>query len=175
MNKIQKGTVNLKPDGKDPHVLATFQTRPNPRDDMASSDGLCFDADGNLYTGNFGDGAFYRLTLDDRGNVSSKECLIRSDRLPCVDGIFCDKSRDIIYITDSQENAVKVYDISSGELSVLWENGDTDGSGGLLDQPCEPILRDGKLIVANFDMPMPGLKNSTWDKPYTVSVIDLER
>lgn len=176
MSEMEKGTVELKPAGEDPHVLQTFRTRPNPRDDMASCDGLCFDAAGNLYTGNFGDGAFYRLSFDENGEVKSRECLIRdNEKLPCVDGIFCDRSRGKVYIADSQQNAVHVYDIASGELTTLWENDDTDGSGGLLDQPCEPLLRGNTLIVANFDMPLPGLKNSEWDEPYTVSAFDLGR
>ena len=167
--------VQLEPGVNDPHLLAVLETKPNPEDNLMGADGMCFDSKGNLYTGNFGDGALFRVTFDAEGNKKKQEVVYRNNEvLPCVDGIYCDTSTDRIYITDSQQNAVHVYDIASDSLSLLWENGDTDGSGGLLDQPCEPILRGDELIVVNFDMPMPGLKNSEWDKPYSVSVIDLQ-
>ena len=167
--------VELKPGLDDPHLLTTLETKPNPEDNLMGADGMCFDSEGNLYAGNFGDGALFRVTFDEKGNKEKREVVYRNnDVLPCVDGIYCDKSAGKIYITDSQQNAVHVYDISADSLTKLWENDDTDGSGGLLDQPCEPIVRDGELIVVNFDSPMPGLKNSNWDKPYTVSVIDLK-
>ncbi|NLC82980.1 MAG: hypothetical protein GX748_17515, partial [Lentisphaerae bacterium] len=57
----------------------------------------------------------------------------------------------------------------------LWENVDTDGADGLLDQPCEPMVSGDKLIVVNFDMKFPGLLNSANDSAHTVSVIDLDR
>jgi len=167
--------VQLQPGVDDPHLLAVLETKPNPEDNLMGADGMCFDGEGNLYTGNFGDGALFRVTFDEDGNKAKQEVVYRNnDVLPCIDGIYCDKSAGKIYITDSQQNAIHVYDISEDSLNKLWENGDTDGSGGLLDQPCEPRLRDDELIVVNFDSPMPGLKNSEWDKPYTVSVIDLD-
>lgn len=174
MDEMGDEPVHIKPGGDDPHLLATFQARDPDVENPASADGMCFDSEGNLYTGLFGDGAFFRLTFDAEGNVESKERLLRTDRMPCVDGIFCDRGEGKIYITDSAQNAVHVYDISAGELTTLWKNDDTDGSGGLLDQPCEPIIRNGKLIVVNFDMPMPGMTNTAFDRPYTISAIDLE-
>jgi sugar lactone lactonase YvrE len=174
MEELNDGPVEIKPGGKDPHVLATFQAKGGKGKNPASADGMCFDADGNLYTGLFGTGAFFRLTFDEKGNVDSKECLLRTDRLPCVDGIFYDDKVGMIYITDSAQNAVHAYDVSADTLETLWENEDTDGSGGLLDQPCEPRVWNGKLIVVNFDMPMPGMRNTTHDRPHTISAIDLD-
>ena len=62
-----------------------------------------------------------------------------------------------------------------GKVSTLWENGDTNGAGGLLDQPCEPLIRGNELIIANFDMPVPGMKNTKFDPPNTISVIKLKQ
>jgi len=56
---------------------------------------------------------------------------------------------------------------------VLWINGDKTGEHGLLDQPCEPLFIDNKLIVVNFDMSFPGLKNRTNDSFNTLSIFDL--
>ena len=47
-------------------------------------------------------------------------------------------------------------------------------TGGALDQPCEVIVRGKELIVVNFDMPFPGIVNTKFDKPYTLSVIKLD-
>ena len=91
-----------------------------------------------------------------------------------MDGIFYDRTRDKIYIADSEKNAIQVYDVKTGAMTTLWENGDTDGADGLLDQPCEVVLRGNEMIIANFDMPFPGLKNSRYDTSHTLSVIRLD-
>jgi hypothetical protein len=62
-----------------------------------------------------------------------------------------------------------------GSLKTLWMNGDTNGADGGLDQPCETLIRGNELIIVNFDMPFPGLKNAAFDKPYTMSVIKLKK
>ena len=77
-------------------------------------------------------------------------------------------------MTDSARNAVLYWDIQAGKLGTLWMNDDTDGSDGLLDQPCEPMVWDGKLLVVSFDMTFPGLKNSMNDAAHTLSVMNLK-
>ena len=81
-------------------------------------------------------------------------------------------SNDKIYISDSSKNAIRYY-TPDGKIGTLWINDDTDGTGGLLDQPCEVLIRGKELIICNFDMPFPGLKNTKFDPPYTLSVINL--
>ena len=49
------------------------------------------------------------------------------------------------------------------------------GEGSKLDQPCEVIVRGNDLIVVDFDMPFPGLRNTKFDKPHTIHVIKLEK
>jgi hypothetical protein len=46
----------------------------------------------------------------------------------------------VIYITDSEKNANHEWNISANKMNKLWENDDTDGADGLLDQPSEPIV-----------------------------------
>lgn len=62
--------------------------------------------------------------------------------------------------------------------SSLYKNPDTDGSGGLLDQSSEVLIRDSELIVVNMDMPWENptglLVNTNIDEPYTISVIQLD-
>ena len=170
---MEKGTVKLKPNAKDERLIAQFVTIPNHRDDAAGADGLTIDSEGNLYTGMFGDGAMYKITFNEDGSVKENKLFVREPGLTCVDGIFYDEKRDVIIVTDSEKNAIHLV-TTDGERTLLWENGDTDGSDGLLDQPCEPIVRGDELIIANFDMPFPGLKNTEHDKYHTLSVIQLD-
>jgi len=175
LDEMNAGCVKLKPKGTDdPHLIATFTTVPNHRNDLAGADGLTFDSKGNLYTGNFGDGVFSKITFDADGKVASNEVIIRDKEMPCVDGIFCDLATDEIYITDSEKNAIHVLS-PDGKLRTIWENDDTDGSDGLLDQPCEVLIRGKELIIVCFDMSFPGLKNSAYDKHHTLSVIQLDK
>jgi hypothetical protein len=171
--ELNQGTVQLKPKSEtDPHLIATFQTIPGRGNSLAGADGLTFDGKGNLYTGNFGDGVFYKISFNADGSVQSNRAHLLHPRLTCVDGIFCDLKTDRIYIADSEKNAIQVVE-TNGNLTTLWENDDNDGSGGLLDQPCEVLIRGDDLIIVNMDMPFPGLKNTKYDAPHTISVIRL--
>lgn len=170
---MEDGRLLLKPNATDERLIATFTTIPNHRNDPAGADGLTFDSKGNLYTGMFGDGAMYKISFNEDGSVKANDLFVRDDGLTCVDGIFYDAKRDIIIVTDSEKNAIH-YVTTDGKRTVLWENDDTDGADGLLDQPCEPIIRGNELIIVNFDMPFPGLKNTEHDKHHTLSVIKID-
>ena len=174
LDELKQGKVILKPKGEaDPHLIATFQTKPNPRGDFGGADGITFDRDGILYTGNFGDGQLFKVTFQPEGSVDSTTRLIGPPKLTCVDGMFCDLRTNKIYVADSERNAVQVIS-PDGSMETLWENDDDTGEGGLLDQPCEVLVRGDELIVANFDMPFPGLKNSQHDSHHTICVIRLK-
>lgn len=158
----------------DPHLIATFQTFPwEHRGDTAGADGLTFDKDGNLYCGNFGDGVISKISFDAKGNVISNKILIKDKTMPSADGMFYDAKRNLIYIADSERNAVRAF-TPEGKLSTVWENGaNTTGGDGLLDQPCEVLVRGDTLYIACFDLSFPGLLNQTNDKDHTISVIKL--
>ncbi|OQC30284.1 MAG: SMP-30/Gluconolaconase/LRE-like region [Verrucomicrobia bacterium ADurb.Bin070] len=162
---------------QDPYCIGVTETTPLPhRKDTAATDGMCFDKEGNIYTGNFGDGHFYVLRLQRDGSYAKPETLIYDPKIfPSCDGVCYYAKKNWVIITDSERNAVRYWDIKAGTLGLLWENGDTDGADGLLDQPCEPMVWGDKLIVVNFDMKFPGLLNSANDSVHTVSVIDLDR
>ncbi len=166
--------LKVKPNGTDEHLVAQFDTVKVGREDIAGADGCTFDSEGNFFCGNFGDGAMFKITFKEDGSVKEvKQIISDTDLTQCCDGIFYDKVTDKIFINDSQRNAIRVLDPKTNELTILWENDDTDGADGMLDQPAECLVRDGKLIIINFDYPFPGLKNTNFDKPYTLSVIDL--
>ncbi|MBW8015904.1 MAG: hypothetical protein FVQ82_06930 [Planctomycetes bacterium] len=172
---MDAGTVTLKPNAQDERLIAQFVTIPNHRDDPAGADGLTFDSEGNLYTGMFGDGEMYKIEFNEDGTAKEKEPkpFFKDDKLTCVDGIFYDKKRDVIIVTDSEKNAIHLV-TTDGKRTLLWENDDADGSDGLLDQPCEPLVRGDELIIVNFDYPFPGLKNTEHDTHHTLSVIKLK-
>ncbi|MBL7115749.1 MAG: SMP-30/gluconolactonase/LRE family protein [Kiritimatiellae bacterium] len=174
LDELNKGTVKLQPSHKDPHIIATFITVPN-RGDVAGADGMTIDSKGNLYTGNFGDGVMSKITFNEDGSVKSQEII--SKEITCCDGIFCDLTTDDIYITDSRYNAIHVMRPDGTMFKDVWKNGASDGSDGLLDQPCEPIIRGDELIVVNFDFASPewGLINKEPDDKHNISVFTITR
>ena len=185
LDELNKGKpVKLDPKAFDPHtigatdshLIATFQTFPwEHRGDTAGADGLTFDKDGNLYCGNFGDGVISKISFDAKGKVISNKILIKDKTMPSADGMFYDAKRDLIYIADSERNAVRAF-TTDGKLSTVWENGaGTTGADGLLDQPCEVLVRGDTMFVACFDLSFPGLLNQTNDKFHTISIIQLEK
>ena len=172
----------------DKQILTTFVTL--NRHCQYGADGIAFDSKGNLYVGNFGDGALHKITFDAQGKAESNTIFARTDydyaldpkakgfldkatraRMRTTDGICTDKD-DNIYVADFSNNAV-VKVAPSGRISVLAQNGDTNGTEGLLDQPGEPIVWNGKLIVTCFDMVTgPDKVNTAHDKPHTIVVLD---
>lgn len=160
----------------DPYCLGITETVPLPiRKDIAGADGMCFDKNGNIYLGNFGDGHFYTIKLKADGTYDKMTTLINDPKVfPCCDGICYYEKNDWIFIADSERNAILYWDIKAGKLGMLWMNDDTDGADGLLDQPCEPMVWGNKLIISNFDWSFPGLKNTKNDAVHTLSVINLK-
>jgi len=174
LEELRHGPVTVKPkDQPDPHLVVSFPAFSNPRQDRSGPDGLTFDPEGNLYTGNFGDGQLFKVTFEPDGRVKSADRLLGPPRLTCVDGLFCDPRTRKIYVANSERNAIQVVS-PDGSMETLWENDDTTGEDGLLDQPCEVLVRGDELLVACFDLPFPGLKNRKHDSPHTISVIRLK-
>jgi sugar lactone lactonase YvrE len=174
LEEMNKSVVKIQPKQDDPHVIATFTTVPN-RGDVAGSDGLTIDSKGNLYTGNFGDGVMSKITLGPDGKATSNKVI--NTEITCCDGIFCDLTTDNIYITDSRYNAIHVMRPDGTMFKDVWKNGDSDGSDGLLDQPCEPIIRGSELIVVNFDFATPEWKltNQGPDDQHNISVFTITK
>ena len=172
----------------DPNLLVSFVTR-NP-DCQYGADGLAFDSKGNLFVGNFGDGALHKVAFDSKGNVSKSTVFAKTDfntpmssprfaqrmvqgKMRTTDGICIDEN-DNIYVADFSNNAVCRVD-PQGNISVLAQSPDCDGSQGGLDQPGEPILWQGKLVVSCFDIVTgPDKVNTKHDKPFTLAWIEVK-
>lgn len=137
----------------------------------AGPDGIDFDADGNLYTGSFGDGRFWRLKSLGNGKYGKPE-LLDGKTVTCCDGICFDAKRNRMILTAAEQNALYAWNVAEGKMELVWANGDTDGADGLLDQPSEVLfLPDGRLVVVNIDAPSPGMVNTGTDAVHTLSVI----
>lgn len=177
LEELNKGEVKLKPEARDSHLVAQYTAKPVPGSDNENdgADGVTFDSQGRMYCGRFGDGVIVRTTFDEQGRPQKQETVVDDPSINCCDGIICDPSTDRIYITNSKRNSIHVYDVKKNTFRILSENGNTTGAGGLLDQPCEPLVKGNKLIVVNFDMPFPGMKNTKHDSPVTLSILNLPK
>ena len=174
----EEGTTLTLPLIDDPHLIATIETH-NP-DVGFGADGLTFDGKGNLYIGNFGDGTLHIVKFDEDGNPKVDPT---TDRAPIFaqapfmkscDGIFYDAKADKIYVADSIANAVQIVSPEDGSVVTLVVDVENDGTGGRLDQPCEVVIRGNEMIISNFDMPVPGGVNQTFNAPHTISILQME-
>ena len=184
--------VNVGNTLSDPNILATFVTE--NRFCQYGLDGVVFDRKGNLFVGNFGDGRLYKITFDANGKMLGSTLFAQTDfdtrldpkkpgfleratraRMRTTDGL-CVDAHDNLYVADFSNNAIARV-TPEGVVSVLWQNSDTDGHDGGLNEPGEPIIWKGKLVVTNFDAVFgpdnPDKVNTKNDQPATLSVLTL--
>ncbi|UOR06791.1 SMP-30/gluconolactonase/LRE family protein [Hymenobacter aerilatus] len=173
LNKAN-GPLHLKPKTKDPHVLAMFTTHVNETGVDNGADGLDYDSQGNFYTGSFGDGTFYKMTLKPDGTLVKQEALpLKGNKIRCIDGFVIDRTTDKAYVTDARQNAIFVVNLKDNTVTTLAQNPDTDGAGGKIDQPAEVLLKGKRLYISNYDNPVKHFVNTASDAPHTESYIDL--
>ncbi|MCD8137957.1 MAG: SMP-30/gluconolactonase/LRE family protein [Parabacteroides gordonii] len=136
-------------------------------------DGIVFDKEGNLYVGNFGDGTIHRITFDGTGKVIGNDIWAQDpSQLRTTDGMYIDND-DNIWVADFSENAVARID-KNGRIQRIAQSPDCDGSDGGLDQPVEPIVWNGQVIVSCFDIVTgPDKVNTGHDKPFTLAKLQL--
>ena len=156
----------------DPNILATFLTE-NP-EDQYGVDGIEFDREGNLLVGNFGDGAVYKLTFAPDGSVLSNTVWARNpEELVSTDGMEMDRDGNL-YIADFCANAI-VKVTPDGSVRRLVQSPDSDGLGGELDQPGEPIIWNGRLVVSCFDLVTGDIVvNTEHELPATLAEVALD-
>lgn len=156
---------------EDKNILATFVTE-NP-DDQYGVDGIEFDRDGNLLVGNFGDGAVYKITFNDDLTVKSNEIWASNwDELKSTDGMVMDDCGNL-YIADFCANAI-VKVTPDAKVERLSQSPDCDVLDGGLDQPGEPIIWNGKLVVSCFDVVTGDIVvNTAHELPATLAEIEL--
>jgi hypothetical protein len=186
INKANVRVTNLLSDAQ---LLVSFKT--DNKFCQYGVDGLIFNSKGNLIVGNFGDGTLHKILFDKAMNVSSVELLARTGfncnadpashgflgvavqaNMRTTDGL-CIDAFDNIYVADFSNNAIARVS-PSGKIEVLAQYDDNDGSTGKLNQPGEPIIWNGNLVVSNFDMVTgPDKVNSRHDPVATLSLFPL--
>jgi sugar lactone lactonase YvrE len=165
--------------GDDPHLIAFHEVKKLPGCGNGGPDGLTVDKNGVIYYGFFDTGEMHRLVVDADGKkVAADEIHTAGKYFHCCDGIYYDAGTNKVYINDSAANAIHAFTPPDDTkapvvLETVWENGDTDGADGSLDQPCECVVIGKKMIIVNFDWPFPELLNTASDDPSTLSVIEL--
>ena len=171
-----KGPIHLKPKTKDPHVLAMFTTNVNETGVDNGADGIDYDAQGTIYTGSFGDGTFYKMTLKPDGTLAKQEAVpLTGEKIQCIDGFVIDRKTNKAYVTGARQNAIFVIDLKTNNVTTLAQNPDTDGAGGKIDQPAEVLLKGNRLYISNYDNPVKHFVNTKSDAPHTESYIDLQK
>lgn len=156
----------------DKNLLTTVITR-NP-EVQYGLDGIVFDKEGDLYVGNFGDGAIHKIRMDRGGKVINNTVWAQDPaQLRTTDGMCIDDDGNI-WVADFSENAVARVD-KSGRIRRIAKSPDCDGRDGGLDQPGEPIVWNGMVIVSCFDIVTgPDKVNTKHDKPFTLAKLALE-
>ncbi len=156
---------------EDKNILTTFLTH-NPKCQYGA-DGIEFGLDGSLYVGNFGDGAVHRIRFNDDLSVKDNEVWAQNpDQLRSTDGIIRDDEGNL-YIADFAGNAV-VKVTPDAEVICMAKSPDCDGLHGELDQPGEPIIWNGRLIVTCFDLVTGDhVVNTGHEMPATLAELEL--
>lgn len=156
---------------EDKHLIATVITK--NKEVQYGLDGIVFDKEGNLYVGNFGDGSVHKITLDENGRVTGNEVWAHDpSQLRTTDGMCIDDDGNI-WVADFSENAVARID-KNGHIQRIAQSPDCDGSDGGLDQPGEPIVWNGQVIISCFDIVTgPDKVNTGHDKPFTLAKLQL--
>ena len=168
---IDEENVNVTNTLEDKNIFATFVTS-NP-DCQYGADGIAFDAEGNLYVGNFGDGAVYKITFHEDGSLKENRIFAQdAGQLQSTDGMFFDE-RGNLYIADFSANAIAMV-TPDGKVARIAQSPDCTGVDGGLDQPGEPIVWNGKIIASCFDLVTgPDKVNQKHEMPATLVELPL--
>lgn len=146
---LEEENIQITNTLEDKHILTTFVTE-NP-DCQYGADGIAFDKEGNLYIGNFGDGEIHKISFKEDGQVK-EDIIFAKDRenLQSTDGMVFDEAGNL-YVADFCANAIAKID-PDGKVERIAQSPDCTGVDGGLDQPGEPIVWNGKIIVSCFDL-----------------------
>ncbi len=151
---------------EDSSLIVKFVTK--NKNCQYGADGLVFDSKGNLFVGNFGDGLLHKITFGANDKVTGCTDFAKTDfdysldpkkpgfldkamqaQMRTTDGICIDE-KDNILVADFSNNAIAKV-TPEGVISVVWQNGDSTGVDGMLNEPGEPIIWKGFIVVCNFD------------------------
>lgn len=163
--------IEIRNNLSDKNIITTVLTQ--NRGCQYGLDGIEFDHEGNLLVGNFGDGAVHRITFDKHGMVKSNLVWAKNpDELKSTDGMIMDEKGNL-YIADFCANAIAMVS-PDGSVKRIAQSPDTDGLHGELDQPGEPCIWNGRIVISCFDLVTDSYNvNTAHEMPATMSEIDL--
>ena len=168
--KLGEENVILKrPLREDPHLVATLTTASEKV--KIGADGMTFDADGNMYIGNFGDGLVHKFTFGADGKATGS-IFARSEKMKSADGLFYHQPSRQIIVADFMANAIHAVG-ADGSVRTLASNPD-GAPKGALDSPCEALVRGNEVIVSNMDMPFGASTNQKFERPAVLSAFPLQ-
>jgi sugar lactone lactonase YvrE len=152
---------------EDKHILTTVLT--HNKGCQYGLDGIEFDHNGDLLVGNFGDGAVYRIKFNYDGSVKENKVWAKNpETLQTTDGMIIDEKGNL-FIADFFANAVAKV-TPDGTVFRIAQSPDSDGLNGELNQPGEPIIWNGKLVITCFDLVTgDGIIDSGHSMPATLS------
>lgn len=156
----------------DANILLSYETH-NPKCQYGL-DGIVFDSKGALYVGNFGDGEVFKITFHADGSVKRNVSFAKDPaQLKSTDGM-CVDANDNIYVADFSANAIGRID-PNGNVRRIAQSPDSDGFHGELDEPGEPCIWNGHIIVSCFDLVTDEEKvNTAHEMPATMAMLDIE-
>jgi len=167
---IDEENIEITNTLEDKHILTTVLTL--NKDCQYGLDGIEFDHDGNLLVGNFGDGAVHKIIFNPDGSVRENKVWAKNPKqLQTTDGMIMDEKGNL-FIADFFANAVAKVS-PDRTVTRIAQSPDSDGLNGELDQPGEPIIWKGKLILTCFDLVTgPGIVNTRHEMPATLSELE---
>ena len=158
----------VKPGLADAHLAIHFTTK--NKDWQVGANGLGFDNEGNMVVCNFGDAQLIHGKMGADGKVVSQKVVAQGQGMLSCDGLSVDRKSGDVYIADFLGNALHRVNLKTGKVTTIAKNANTDGADGSLDRPSEPCVRGNKVYLANIDLPLAG---NTYDKPHTISVVEV--
>jgi len=168
---LEDKNIDIKNDLTDKNLLASYVTW-NP-DCQYGLDGIVFDSKGDLYINNFGDGEIFRLTFAPDGTLKSNTSFAKDPaQLQSTDGMIFDGEGNL-YIADFSANAIAMVDLN-GKVTRVAQSPDCTGLEGGIDQPGEPIVWNGRIVISCFDLVTgPDKVNTGHEMPATLAEIPL--
>jgi len=170
--ELNSKPVTLDIDNRGQYLIHEMELDKNIPNGVGA-DGLDFDASGNLYVGNFGNGTITKITPGNGTSGQEVTRLIKDNVLTGCDGILFDRSSNSLLIANFLHNSILQYELSTNKLSTLWRNDDALCNANL-DCPCDLAIINNKLIVVNFDT-YTTPANKTLDNCNTLSSFNILR
>lgn len=103
--------------------------------------GVAVDANGIIYTGNYGDGRIWRLTPGADGRIVKSEEIVHAGGASVTPDGMCVDAENNVYIADMRGDAAEMIS-PSGRFSVIRK-------GGFV-RPSEPCVWKGFLCISNY-------------------------